>query len=155
MKRALLTGALVALAVAPQGAVAKPTSGDRQNASQECRAERGTTSATREAFKIRYGTNKSKRNAFGKCVSRRASIEERQVRLAVTNAAKECQAERALNPTAFASKYGTNAKVTYGNPGNAFGKCVSAKARAKKAAADVADATRILQRTDAAKACAA
>lgn len=29
--------------------------------------------ATREAFKVRYGTNKSKRNAFGKCVSGEAN----------------------------------------------------------------------------------
>ena len=155
MKRALLTGALVALAVAPQGAVAKPSSVDRQTAAQECRAERGTASATREAFKVRYGTNKSKRNAFGKCVSRRSRIEERQVAKAVTNAAKECQAERAANPAAFALKYGTTPKVAYGNPGNAFGKCVSAKARAKKQAAQVADAKRILRRINAAKACAA
>lgn len=155
MKRALVTGALVALAVAPQGAVAKPSSGDRQTASQECRAERGTTGATREAFKIRYGTNKGRRNAFGKCVSRRARIEERQRQKAVTNAAKECQAERAANPTAFAIKYGTTPKVAYGRPGNAFGKCVSAKATAKKQAAQVADARRIVQRTNAARACAA
>lgn len=36
------------------------------------------------------------------------------------NAAKSCKAERALNPEAFKTKYGTNA-----NKANAFGKCVS------------------------------
>ena len=36
------------------------------------------------------------------------------------NAAKKCKAERAANPEAFKTTYGTNA-----NKANAFGKCVS------------------------------
>jgi hypothetical protein len=40
------------------------------NAAKTCKAERGTTEQSREAFRNRYGTNKNKRNAFGKCVSR-------------------------------------------------------------------------------------
>jgi hypothetical protein len=40
------------------------------------------------------------------------------------NAAKQCKAERAADPAAFATKYGTNK-----NGKNAYGKCVSAKAR--------------------------
>ena len=36
------------------------------------------------------------------------------------NAAKSCKAERALDPAAFKTKYGTNA-----NDSNALGKCVS------------------------------
>lgn len=41
------------------------------------------------------------------------------------NPAKACKAERAKDPVAFASTYGTNK-----NKRNAFGKCVSAKAKA-------------------------
>jgi hypothetical protein len=37
-----------------------------QNAAQQCRAERGQDP---DAFKEKYGTNKNKKNAFGKCVS--------------------------------------------------------------------------------------
>ena len=54
-------GALAVPAVAHAGE--KPTGVDRQNAARECRVERGNSAATREAFKVRYGT---KSNAFGK-----------------------------------------------------------------------------------------
>ena len=40
------------------------------NAAKECKTERGSTADSREAFRNKYGTNKNKRNAFGKCVSR-------------------------------------------------------------------------------------
>jgi hypothetical protein len=40
------------------------------------------------------------------------------------NAANECKAERAADAAAFTKKYGTNK-----NGKNAYGKCVSAKAR--------------------------
>jgi hypothetical protein len=40
------------------------------------------------------------------------------------NGAKECEAERAADPAAFTKKYGTNK-----NGKNAYGKCVSGKAR--------------------------
>ena len=38
-----------------------------QNAAQQCRAERSSIGAT--AFTDKYGSNKNKKNAFGKCVS--------------------------------------------------------------------------------------
>ena len=43
------------------------------------------------------------------------------------NAAKACKAERAKDPAAFKTSYGTN-----GNKANAFGKCVSKLAKAQK-----------------------
>jgi hypothetical protein len=69
MKRVIATGAALALLAVPTGAVAKPDQTDRTNAAQECRAERGDSAATREAFRVKYGTNHNGRNAFGKCVS--------------------------------------------------------------------------------------
>jgi hypothetical protein len=39
------------------------------NAAKACSTERGTTDATVAAFAAKYGTNASKSNAFGKCVS--------------------------------------------------------------------------------------
>ena len=42
------------------------------NASKKCKAERGTTAASMAAFNEKYGTNKNKKNAFGKCVSMNA-----------------------------------------------------------------------------------
>ena len=152
MKR-LLIGVPVALALAlplPVAAQADAKT-DKTNAAQECRAERGSTAATREAFRVRYGTNANGRNAFGKCVSRRAKAEARQKAAAATNAAKQCKAERAqLGEAAFAAKYGSGKKGK-----NAYGQCVSQKAKANKDAADKADAKAIAKRTSAAKTCAA
>ena len=149
MKRFLVAGFVLAL-LAPATAAAKPNGTDKTNAARECRSERGTTAATREAFRVKYGTNKNGKNAFGKCVSRRSKAEEKQREAAHSNAAKECKAERALDAQAFAEKYGTNK-----NKRNAYGKCVSQKAKAKKDAADAADAKKIKARKSAAKECAA
>ena len=43
-----------------------------ENAAKKCKAERGTTAQSIEAFKQKYGTNANKANAFGKCVSKLA-----------------------------------------------------------------------------------
>jgi hypothetical protein len=149
MKRVIGIGVALALLVAPLGAVAKPTKTDRTNAAKECRAERGATSATKEAFRLKYGTNKNGKNAFGKCVSRRAKSEENQRENALTNAAKACKAERDQDAAAFKEKYGTNK-----NKSNAYGKCVSQKAKELKAAADAADKKKAEARKNAAKECA-
>jgi hypothetical protein len=109
------------------------------NASKECAAER--ESLGEQAFAEKYGTNRNKRNAFGKCVSGKAEevkaemdAQDQQEVVAFKNAAKECAAEReSLGKTAFADKYGTNA-----NKRNAFGKCVSGKAKENEAEAPAA-----------------
>jgi len=46
-----------------------------ENAAQTCKAERKQDPA---AFKDKYGTNKNKSNAFGKCVSQHAKAQEKQ-----------------------------------------------------------------------------
>ena len=98
------------------------------NAAKECKAERA---ADADAFRTTYGTGPNGRNAFGKCVSKKAKAKEaaadeqdQQDATEWKNAAKECDAERDADPQAFAELYGTNA-----NNRNAFGKCVSKKAR--------------------------
>jgi hypothetical protein len=45
---------------------------ERANAAKACDEERGDTQESREAFEEKYGTNKNKKNAFGKCVSQQA-----------------------------------------------------------------------------------
>lgn len=151
MHKATAVGAAaLALLAIPASAVAKPSAGDRTNAAQECRAERGSTDATREAFKVKYGTNKTKSNAFGKCVSRRALDEEQEGATAHQNASKECKAEaQTLGDVAFAAKYGTGKKGS-----NAHGKCVSSKAKQHEAEADAKDQEQIVARKSAAKTCA-
>jgi hypothetical protein len=47
----------------------------RENAAKKCKAERGTTAQSIEAFKNKYGTNANKANAFGKCVSKLAKAQ--------------------------------------------------------------------------------
>ena len=103
------------------------------NAAQRCRSEQAdpnfAASHGGKTFAQVYGTNRNGNNAFGKCVSQKAktqsaTTQQTQV-TANVNAAKQCKAERkALGREAFAAKYGTNR-----NRRNAFGKCVSGKAR--------------------------
>jgi hypothetical protein len=92
----------------------------RKSPAHQCRAER---TANAMGFKEKYGTNKNKSNAFGKCVSQKAKEHEdgddndgdnRD------NAADLCRAERSKDAAAFKETYGTN-----NNKANAFGKCVS------------------------------
>jgi hypothetical protein len=97
-----------------------------QNASEarsSCKTEQASDAA---AFKEKYGTNKNKSNAYGKCVSAIAKAADAQDQNATINAAKQCKDERKSDPAAFKDKYGTNK-----NKRNAFGKCVSAIAKAQ------------------------
>jgi hypothetical protein len=101
----------------------------QKNAAQECKAER---SADPTAFKETYRTNKNGNNAFGKCVSGKASQKKAEMDAAdaqevaeTKSAAKQCATERKdLGKEAFRAKYGTNK-----NDRNAFGKCVAGKVR--------------------------
>jgi hypothetical protein len=138
---ALLSFAVpAALAAPPDGKKPKPATGDQAaetRAEKACRAERGTTAQTNAAFTETYGTNKNKKNAFGKCVSSKSNgdddedeaDEDKNERKDKVNASKTCKAERgttAATMTAFTEKYGTNK-----NKKNAFGKCVSKHAKEK------------------------
>ena len=112
---ALLTAATL---VVP--ATAYADQGNSKSPAHQCRAER---SANAMGFKEKYGTNKNKSNAFGKCVSQKAKEHEDGDDNGGDNrdnAAELCRAERSHDAAAFKDKYGTNH-----NKANAFGKCVS------------------------------
>ncbi|HEX6115682.1 MAG TPA: hypothetical protein VFY99_01190 [Solirubrobacterales bacterium] len=94
-----------------------------KNSAQECRAEQEADSV---AFQETYGTNGNKKNAFGKCVSQKQDEALDEEVTEFKNAAKECRAEKDADSVAFQETYGTN-----GNKKNAFGKCVSSKAKAQ------------------------
>jgi hypothetical protein len=101
---------------------------ETKNAAKACKAERGTTPESKAAFDANYGTNDNKKNAFGKCVSSKATEEVADAQQEILNAAKACKAERGTTPesrAAFAADHGTNA-----NKKNAFGKCVSKAVKA-------------------------
>jgi hypothetical protein len=180
MKRFLICAVLAALVVPAASFAGGPTAQDRENASRACRALRaqlgletfrqtyGTVQSNRKnafgkcvsqwsraehqnrvsarsacsaeqadpnfaashdgkTFDQFYGTGPKHRNAFGKCVSSKAKSASAEARQNTLNAAKQCKAERSeLGPAEFRAKYGKNA-----NDRNAFGKCVSALAKAQ------------------------
>jgi hypothetical protein len=118
MKFARTAGlALGLMALALPATTAHGSSTARQNASRICKAMRAELGTT--AFRQAYGTNSRRSNAHGRCVSRTLRAQER----AAVNAARLCKAERDADPAAFKAKYAT------GERSNAFGKCVSTKAK--------------------------
>jgi hypothetical protein len=139
MARALTIIALLTALAVPAVTLADntPSPANQSTAQKRCRDQ--LKSMETKDFRALYGTNKNKRNAFGKCVSKlaREELENRQ------NAAKKCRDERSADADAFAEKYGTNP-----NGKNAFGKCVSEKAQGQSQ--DEQEAT-----LNAAKACKA
>jgi Cu2+-containing amine oxidase len=142
MKKITLVAGLALALVLPTVAGAKPNpdNGDRRAAKAECRTLRGGTDATREAFLTRF------RN-FGACVRRKAVEEAVEEQTAHKNAAQECRAEREADPVAFRD-WGTNP-----NGKNAFGKCVSSKAKENEAEADEQDQQNAEEFKNAAKEC--
>ena len=135
----------VAAALALSGAAFADGSADGTSPAQSCKEQRDAIGS--RAFRDLYGTNRTKSNAFGKCVSRAARAHEQADEAAADSAPAACRAEQERDPAAFVEKYGTNRRGT-----NAFGKCVSAtaQARADEAVAAHDDAT-----INAAKACKA
>jgi hypothetical protein len=106
------------------------------NAAQQCKTEQadpnfaaGHSGMTFDQF---YGTNHNGKNSFGKCVSTKAQAMQAQQEENLQNAAQQCRAERSDEDFAashggksFTDFYGSNK-----NRKNAFGKCVSQKAKA-------------------------
>ena len=109
---------LVALA-APAALAADPTPADFKNAAQYCKAAR--TAKGVEAFGTQYGTNKDKKNAFGKCVSQTAKVKaakredaEQDDDAAKSKATADCKKQQAADAAKFAKDYKN------------FGQCVKA-----------------------------
>ena len=125
MRNKIALGAVLALSlpgVALAQETTEPAPTPKESASDACRAERAKVGEA--TFRATYGTNKNKRNAFGKCVSKRTG----EAKTATTEAKNTCKAEQDADAAAFAQKYGTNK-----NKKNAFGKCVSGQSKAAMA----------------------
>lgn len=101
-----------------------------KNAAMECKLEQADPAFAGahggETFAQFYGTNANGKNAFGKCVSSKATESVEDAQHATLNAARKCKDERSKGAQAFADNYGTNK-----NKRNAFGKCVSKYAQAQ------------------------
>jgi hypothetical protein len=127
MKKLLSIACAVAALAAPALASASSDRAQaRHDAIQTCKELRAA--AGKKDFKKLYGAN-----AFGKCVSKESHENKAEAtkgsETAQKNAAKSCKAERAADPQAFATKYGTGKKGK-----NAYGKCVSQQAKANEQA---------------------
>jgi hypothetical protein len=129
--RGILTAALLAALVVPAAAfAADPPGQDRANAARACSALRASMGVA--TFRQTYGTAASnRRNAFGRCVSQltRAEQQNRQ------SARAACEAEK-NDPNFAATHDGKSFEEFYGSGrrgANAFGKCVSSKAKTASA----------------------
>ncbi len=121
----ILTLALLAFVPAAALAGTSPSPAAQSQARQDCTTLQ--TSLTAAIFKQAYGTNVNRSNAFGKCVTKLAGAEQQNL----TTAAGACRAEQ--SDANFAANHGGKTfDQTYGtgNLKNAFGKCMSAKAKA-------------------------
>jgi hypothetical protein len=143
MYKIIVAIALAAVLALPSGAIAKPKDAPERAAMAQCKDERGKSKATRKAFKARY-------HGLSRCVAQKTAEEEAEETTAHKNAAKECKAEQQADPVAFQRNYGENE-----NGKNAYGKCVSSKAKQKKAEMDAEDEQEVEARKNAAKECAA
>src|SRR3990170_2598786 len=140
--RTIVLSIVLALSVVP--AALADSNASVSSPAQRCDTQRTTMGTA--LFNQTYGTNPNKSNAFGNCVSKLARADEQNQ----ANASQACRAEQ--NDASFAANhsgktfvqfYGTNK-----NGKNAFGNCVSQKA---KAAAQVQQQATI----NAARACRA
>jgi hypothetical protein len=118
---------LVIAAVAAPAALAVE-GGQGTSPAQACKTELAAIGSAN--FKALYAPGGSGANAMGKCVSKHA----RAAAAAHTNAAKACKAEEAMPEADFRAAHGGKSFAEfYGknkNDKNAYGKCVSSKARA-------------------------
>ena len=135
MKR-LLPLIILAVAVSASAAFAADGGGQGQSPAQLCKTELATMGAAN--FKSLYSPGGSGANAMGKCVSKHA----RAAAANRTNAAKTCKAEQATPEADFRAAHdGKSFGEFYGkneNDRNAYGKCVSSKAKTATAQQETA-----------------
>jgi hypothetical protein len=103
---------------------------NRQAAQTACEAEKADPdfglAHGGKSFDQFYGNGPNGANALKRCISLKTRAAAAEARSDTLSAAKQCKAERAPDAPAFRAKYGKNA-----NDRNAFGKCVSALAKAQ------------------------
>ena len=111
---------IIAATLVPAAFAADPVPADFKNAAKYCQAVR---TANGDAFKTRWGTNKNKKNTFGKCVSATAKA----------NAAKREDAEKKddedateAKATAECKKQQTADATKFAQEHKNFGQCVKA-----------------------------
>jgi hypothetical protein len=112
----LILAALLVLAVPAAALALDETPSPADLAKAACKSEKAQLGTN--TFMLTYSASAS--TAMNACVAKRDGPTATDLK----NAAKACKAERAADPAAFTKKYATNK-----NGKNAYGKCVSTKAR--------------------------
>jgi hypothetical protein len=152
MKKLLGIACAAALTLAPAASATdkQKDSQAHKDAVQTCKEMR--KAAGKQAFRQLYG-----KNGIGHCVKQEtrenAAEQEKAEETAQKNAAKECKAEREADPEGFREQYGTKPYSTKPGKGNAFGKCVSQKAKAQREEQEQEDAQEDEAQVDAAQEC--
>jgi hypothetical protein len=105
MRRIFVVCALIGAILVPSALAADPTPADFKNAAKYCKAVRESKGV--DAFQTQYGTNKNKKNAYGKCVSSTAKAKaEKREDTAETNAATaECKKQQSTDAAKFTQDY--------------------------------------------------
>jgi hypothetical protein len=111
MGRALVLVALAVAIAAPAALAADPVPTDYKNAAKYCKAVRDAKGV--DAFQAAYGTNRNKKNAFGKCVSQTARAkgakstdgQKDNENSTDSNSAADCKKQQAADPAKFATDY--------------------------------------------------
>ena len=111
MARVLALCALVAAIAAPAALAADPVPADYKNAAKYCKAVRESKGVA--GFQTAYGTNKNKKNAFGKCVSQTAKAKaatREDAKAGHDDAAgskvtSDCKKQQAADAAKFAKEY--------------------------------------------------
>jgi hypothetical protein len=101
----------VAAIAVPAALAADPVPADYKNAAKYCKAVRESKGV--EGFQTAYGTNKNKKNAFGKCVSQTAKAKAAKREdarpdhddAAESKVAADCKKQRAADAAKFAKEY--------------------------------------------------
>jgi hypothetical protein len=150
MKHVIFVMVVAVALLVPLAASAEATPTASSLASQTCTQLKKADGSAQ--FAATYGTNATKSNAFGKCVSKNTPA----AKTTIANAGKACAAEETADPAAFLKKYGANSKSSgAGAMKNAMGKCVStavkqAQTAQSQAIANAAATCKAARKADAA-----
>ena len=154
MKKLLGIVCAAALTLAPAASAAggNEKSQAHKDAVKTCKELR--KAAGKQAFADMYG-----KKGIGHCVKQETrenkAEQEAAQETAQKNASKECKAEREADPEGFRDRYGTKPYDTRPGKGkgNAFGKCVSQKAREGREEQEQEDAQEDAAQVSAARQC--
>jgi hypothetical protein len=118
----LVICALVGAVLVPSALAADPTPADFKNAAKYCKAVRESKGV--QEFQTLYGTNKNKKNAFGKCVS---ATNKAKAKAAKDDGDEKADDAAESKATAACKKQQTENAAKFAQDYKNFGQCVKDK----------------------------